>query len=178
MNMPKVLLNPRENILKEGKKVLIEKSYRSLNIRDIAKSCDIGIGTFYNYFKNKDELVIEIFMYDWNKIINSSKEMIDKNIDLKEKLRFIYTGMDEFLSNYMSVFYELTMVKGKDRKDHYHMDMIYEVVSEILCFHKSKGEIKNKLPVDKLCKLIVANMLSISREKFITFDELYESINI
>lgn len=176
--MPKILENPRERILEEGKRVLIESSYNDLNIRDIVKKCGIGIGTFYNYFKNKDELVTEIFMRDWKIIVSNAMNISKKDLCLKDKIYHIYIGIDDFLKNYMSIFYELTMIKGIDKKCTSHMDYIYREMEGILEFHKQKGDIKSELSLDKLARLIISNIITLSREKFLTFDELYESLNI
>ncbi|WP_242855580.1 TetR/AcrR family transcriptional regulator [Ruminiclostridium josui] len=73
--VPKIIENIKENLILEGRKTLIEKSYKELNIRDIAKTCGIGIGTFYNYFENKEKFVHEIFMDDWRKIIGLSESL-------------------------------------------------------------------------------------------------------
>ena len=70
--MPKIINNLREKLMVKGREILIFKGYNSLNIRDLVKECDIAIGTFYNYYKNKDEIVNAIIKADWEKIIAST----------------------------------------------------------------------------------------------------------
>lgn len=65
--MPKIINNLREKLMVKGREILIFKGYNSLNIRDLVKECDIAIGTFYNYYKNKDEIVNAIIKADWEK---------------------------------------------------------------------------------------------------------------
>ncbi|MBI2059286.1 MAG: TetR/AcrR family transcriptional regulator [Nitrospirae bacterium] len=50
----------RKEILDAARSVFSEKGYHETQIRDIIKKCGCGIGTFYQYFKNKDEIFLEI----------------------------------------------------------------------------------------------------------------------
>ena len=43
--MPKILESPREKILKEAKIELEKNGYKKLIMRELAKSCNIGLGT-------------------------------------------------------------------------------------------------------------------------------------
>lgn len=176
--MPKIIENIREKITEVGKNILLEKGYKELNIRDIAKECGIGVGTFYNYFKDKEELITKIFMNDWNKILNTIDAVIYSDMNLKDKLFIIYRGVDKFLGDYMVVFYQLTMIKDGHKQSKQHMELLFTKVEEILKFHKDKGEVKNNLDINKLAMLLVSNIISICRQPYITFDELYSSLNI
>lgn len=177
--MPRILENPKEKILQEGKAILIEKNYAALSIRDVAKAAGIGVGTFYNYFSNKDELTTSIFMSDWIKIsdeldiIASSEELT-----LRAKLECFYKGINEFLKNYMSIFYELTMVKGRDKKEDCHMEYIYETTKKILEFHINRGDLSIKIDINKYNKLVCQNIIMICREEYISFNELMDILEI
>ncbi len=39
-----------------------EKDFRKVSGREIAKACGVSIGTLYNYYKNVDELFLDIFI--------------------------------------------------------------------------------------------------------------------
>ncbi|SHE75786.1 TetR/AcrR family transcriptional regulator [Clostridium fallax] len=174
--MPKILPNIRENILEEGKKVLTNYGYDCLNIRTLAKNCNIGIGTFYNYFSNKDKLIIEIIRTDWakalipfNKIINSP------DYTLKYKLKIIYNDIDLFLNNYMTTF---LMLVSKGKKCSHNKEILYpvcEAINKTLIYHKNKGDINPSLTCDKLSKILLNNIIFIAKEKDITFEDLYNS---
>ncbi|MDU7254172.1 MAG: TetR/AcrR family transcriptional regulator, partial [Clostridium sp.] len=88
--MPKILKNIREKLLIEGRKILLEKNYEELNIRDVCKNCNIAIGTFYNYFSSKDHLVREIFASDWEKSIKIIEKIRLSDATLKEKIYNLY----------------------------------------------------------------------------------------
>lgn len=177
--MPRILENPKDKILQEGKKILIEKNYAALSIRDVAKASGIGVGTFYNYFSNKDELIESIFIADWVKISDKLDVIAcSEEFSLRHKLEYFYKGINEFLKNYMSIFYELTMVKGREKKEDCHMEHIYAATKNILEFHVNKGDLSIKIDIDKYNKLMCQNIIMICREEYISFDELMDIFEI
>ena len=51
----------RQHILEAAAKVFSEKGFRGSTIKAIAREADVADGTIYNYFKNKQALLIGIF---------------------------------------------------------------------------------------------------------------------
>lgn len=88
--MPKGFDNLKETIIQESRKLLSNKGYKDLNIREIAKNCDIASGTFYNYFSSKDDLILEIVREDWRQITDLIEDLKVTYEPCKEKFRKIY----------------------------------------------------------------------------------------
>ncbi len=63
----------RLKLIEAIRKLTAEKGVNAVTIRDIATEADIAMGSFYNYFKTKDELLNEALA----EIIFQSGEMID-----------------------------------------------------------------------------------------------------
>ena len=51
----------KRKILEHALVLFAEKGFKGTSINDIAKSAEISKGLAYNYFKNKDELMIAVF---------------------------------------------------------------------------------------------------------------------
>src|SRR5690606_6336556 len=49
------------SILEAAKKVFAQEGYHGASISKIAKEADIGDGTVYLYFKNKEDILIQLF---------------------------------------------------------------------------------------------------------------------
>lgn len=47
----------RDSLLKAMQVVVMEKGYEKTNINDVTESADVGLGTFYNYFESKAEIM-------------------------------------------------------------------------------------------------------------------------
>lgn len=177
--MPKIIEHVRESIIIKGRKILVESSYKELSIRQIAKSCHIATGTFYNYFNSKDDLVQVIFRDDWEKAMKTIEGLKDSSLDFKQRLRIVYDCLLDFLDKYISVFHEIATLIGYDRSQCLRESSnIYALMEEIICFERKKGNIKSKLSDEKLSNLILSNFFYLCKTKYITFEELYESFYI
>lgn len=176
--MPKIIENAKEKLILEGRKALLEKNYKELNIRDVAKSCNIAIGTFYNYFSNKEEFVSEIFRDDWRSTIGLADSLKASEEPLGEKIKKIYLSMQGFVDRYLTIFYEIAVLKGYERKRNYDMKDLYIKLEEILSIEKAKGNIKSNLELNKLTHFIISNLMYLSQNKYMSFDELYNHMNI
>lgn len=174
--MPKIIENIRETIINEGRKTLIDHNYKDLNIREIARNCGIGTGTFYNYFSSKRKLVVEVFTDDWLKTISLVEQIKFSDKTLYEKLFIIYTSMESFLERYISVFYEMASDEGPHNSEHSNYQEIYPKIQELLEYEKEKGNINSNLSMKKLSELIVSNFMYMSKTKYLTFEEFYHSL--
>ena len=54
-------INNKDKIMLAAKKRMDNKTFDSLTIRDICKEAEVSIGSFYHYFKTKDDLIIELY---------------------------------------------------------------------------------------------------------------------
>lgn len=173
--MPKIIENLKETILLEGKSQLLEFGYKNLNIRNITAACGIGTGTFYNYFKNKDMLVLSIFESDWNSICNSTHEFLYTEQSFREKLFLIYSYIGKLSKSYIAVLAEMSLYSV-----HIYniLTPIYSLLEELIAFHRIKGDISSQLSNKKLSKLITSNLLYLCSATNLSFDDLFDFINI
>ena len=112
--MPKNLGNIKEEIISVTRVMLEDKGYDKLNIRDVAGSCNIGIGTFYNYFKSKHEILSEIIRSDWKEILDDIDKGTESQGDATDKLLFIYSEINKFMKKtHGSGFEEFSNDAGK-----------------------------------------------------------------
>jgi AcrR family transcriptional regulator len=146
----------------------------------MAKSCNIGTGTFYNYFSTKEALVAEIFREDWKKVSTLVDELKLTEEPCKEKIRKIYISIGMFVSSYISIFYEMATLSGNGHrcKEANRYDVLYTKISELLDIEKSKGNVISTLSSYKLAELIISNLVYLNKNKFISFDELYDNFKI
>ena len=55
--MPKIIENLEKRLIAEAKRQIAESGYGATTIRSVAKGCNVGVGTVYNYFPSKDALI-------------------------------------------------------------------------------------------------------------------------
>lgn len=133
MRMSHKIDDARERLLSEGKSMLVEYGFDQLNIRKLAKSCDIAIGTFYNNFSSKEEFTVEILRVDWERILYSIDEAAAMQKPFKRKLERIYSSVNEFFHNYKNVFIEMLMKSIPAKNDDVETKMTFCNKLSALC---------------------------------------------
>jgi TetR/AcrR family fatty acid metabolism transcriptional regulator len=70
----------KKQIIETGKKLFAQNGYYGTHVESILREASIGKGTFYLYFKNKEDLFITIlsdFLDEWEKGLKASLEGLD-----------------------------------------------------------------------------------------------------
>lgn len=69
--MPKIIENLESRLIEEVKKQLDESGYDAITIRSVASACGVGVGTVYNYFPSKEDLIAKHLLDDWKQCIDA-----------------------------------------------------------------------------------------------------------
>ncbi len=67
--MPKIIENLEPRLLSEAQHQIESHGYSAMTIRSVASACGVGIGTVYNYFQSKDDLIATYMLRDWTQCI-------------------------------------------------------------------------------------------------------------
>lgn len=102
--MPKILENVKENLLQEAKRQVFEIGYSSVTIRSVASACGIGVGTVYNYFESKDELIAGFMLEDWGECLRAIDEKCIASERIEPVLRCIFDELRAFADKYAVLF--------------------------------------------------------------------------
>lgn len=79
-------VNYRQKILDAATKVFAKKGYQCATMIDVAKAAKVGIGTLYNYFKNKDELLINSADQTIKAELDKIRKICDSKTDPMDKM--------------------------------------------------------------------------------------------
>lgn len=110
--MPKIIENARGLLIDEAKRQIEQDGYDSVTIRGIARGCNLGLGTFYNYFKSKDMLIATFLLEDWQKRM---EYITKKHIDEKDPMvvvRTLYDEISDFIKAYENIFTSPSAIKS------------------------------------------------------------------
>ena len=55
------MVDKKQLIIKEAVNLFATKGYHTTSVQEIAERCHIAKGSFYNYFKSKEELLLSCF---------------------------------------------------------------------------------------------------------------------
>ena len=92
----------RRKIVAAAKKLITEKGFESVAIEDIAKGAGVSTGSFYTYFKKKEDVIEELNQADFFVLAKTVNEIKDKN--LNERLKYYFR---EFLAEIERVGIEI-----------------------------------------------------------------------
>ncbi|WP_068268928.1 TetR/AcrR family transcriptional regulator [Caviibacter abscessus] len=88
--MKKNLEQKKRNVLEKSAKLFYYQGYVNTGINEILKECKIPKGSFYYYFKNKDDLLMQIIDYHTDNLILFFDKVVD---DLSMvKLKTFFSG--------------------------------------------------------------------------------------
>jgi len=79
--------NKEKDIIESAIKIFAEKGFHNSKISDIAKDANVATGSVYRYFKNKEDIIINIFENLWKKLFAEIKVMTkNKKLSPIEKI--------------------------------------------------------------------------------------------
>ncbi|WP_312694467.1 TetR/AcrR family transcriptional regulator [Caproiciproducens sp.] len=93
------VITSKEAILTASRKIAIEKGLYSINMREVAKVCGVALGSVYNYFPSKADLVTATTEDIWKSIfgMNDHCESHGSFVDCVQWLfNSVYDGTSEY----------------------------------------------------------------------------------
>ncbi len=93
----------KEKIIKESRDLVAEEGLNALSIRKLAKRCNVAVGSIYNYFSSKDELMISTIEIVWEDIFKID-DYIEEYDDFIKYLSEIFTHLCEGIEKYPNFF--------------------------------------------------------------------------
>lgn len=143
----KVAEETKARIRKAAVEVISREGFFNTRMQDIADQAVLAVGTIYNYFSSKDEVLSYIFKTEMQRRIKIMSELKEKDLSTKEFLR-------QFLNKHFAVLIEnphlgRVLVREKDfskgkKKGEIkeHMDSLIKILENLFAEGVKKGEIK------------------------------------
>lgn len=153
----------RNKIIEAAKVLIARKGFDATSIDDIVKEAGVSTGSFYTYFKKKEDVVEELNRTDFYRLAEIVNGMQDK--DILERLRYYCrnflgdiekTGIEicrQWVRNNLS---PANMLFDGEKMTKYKYD--YRAMQSVLEEAVKRGELREDLPVDDLALLINAQL--------------------
>ncbi len=110
--MPKIIENLESRLLEEAKKQIEEAGYGAMTIRSVAKSCGVGVGTVYNYFSSKEELIATLLLGDWNRCVTAINTVSTYSDSPRPVVLCIYDQLISFARRNAAIFRDEAAAAG------------------------------------------------------------------
>ena len=152
----------RNKLLKTAENLLKTNGFNALSVEDITNTAGVAKGTFYVYFKHKEDIISEICRGYFKEIENKINEMENSNII--EKLTLYFSDFMEAVELYginicrewvRSAIDPKTALDNKVlSKWKYDTDMLTNILNKSI---KNK-ELKKGTPVELLVHIIISQL--------------------
>ena len=194
----------RQAILKAAADVFSKKGYIETSIKDITNEASISVGSFYSYFNNKEEILLQIFDEISNMSMNaaseSSKALKDNVIEQfttsmtsaiciyaknKEFAKILFVksmGINELFENKRTEILDRTTIYLKKLLEHLNTKHLCGIdnieISSVLITHSIFGVITNWLDERLKCNIKdIISSLCAYHLKALNIDYTAENIN-
>ena len=151
----------KDLLLQAAKGIVQKDGMEKLNIRAISKECGISVGTVYNYFPSKADLIFAMVEDFWKNVFHSQTYDIRDNISFPELFGRVYQSLfqniKQFQQEFLSQMVELTGEEKRKGKN----------IEEIYFKHIKEGFLRGLEVDDKVKEGIFDE--NFTKEKFLSF---------
>lgn len=102
--MPKIIKDLQVRLIQEARQQIEANGYSATTIRSVAKGCGVGVGTVYNYFPSKDDLIATYMLEDWNKCVTAIYAVSTYSEDPLPVVRCIWDQLRSFARLHSTIF--------------------------------------------------------------------------
>ncbi|MGM0502369.1 MAG: TetR/AcrR family transcriptional regulator [Bacillota bacterium] len=140
-------MDKKELLREKAVDVFAQEGYHDTKVKMIAEESGVAVGTVYNYFSNKREILNYIFAVELDNKINFLTKVKKKDISLKDKLIMFLNHQFKHLEENPHL---ATVLIQEIRMPHKHsleavegfLNKLPEVFAEMIDEAKEKGEIR------------------------------------
>ncbi len=168
MTLARVIENPKQLILSHAKEILYNQGYQKLSMRALSKACGIALGTIYNYYPNKKDLVFEMMTDYWQCYLDTVAEIIAADADIYTKLNRVFNELEIFISNFRQywltpeLYGDEDYVNGGLQQDHRFIDKLIDLIAaELTRAATDDNAIQIRLEARETANLIIMNFITI-----------------
>lgn len=106
----------KEDILSVSKKIVADQGIQEINMRNVAKQCNVAVGSVYNYFPSKNDLMIATIDAIWKEIIQSISDC-NLSFGFLENIENLFNAVKSGGEKYPLFFSIHSMSIAKSGKD-------------------------------------------------------------
>lgn len=139
-------------------KLFLEKGFENITIAEITENADIGIGTFYNYFQSKEDLLHYVLTQKLNEVKSSLEEVSQSSITPQDKIyQIVVIGgkLNEDNQQFLSL-----CINHLKLKEPPHDSQFKDILVNIIQEGQKNGDFKEDIPVEVIIEMFVALMIS------------------
>ncbi|MGN0298553.1 MAG: TetR/AcrR family transcriptional regulator [Lachnospiraceae bacterium] len=117
------MITSKETILNTSRQLIKEQGWAAINIRSVAAACGVSVGSIYNYFNSKSDLIAATIESVWCDIFHFQKQGADF-VNFSDCVQWIFNCMKKGGEKYPGFFTLHSMsFLGEDRVNGHQLMM-------------------------------------------------------
>lgn len=133
--MPKIIKNLENRLLEEARRQIDKNGYSGMTMRSVADACGVGVGTVYNYFPSKDELLANYMLSDWQRCISDINAVSTYSDQAAPVLRCIYDQLLSYAEQHQGVLRDKAAARGfADTFARFHLRLRQQLAAPLCKF--------------------------------------------
>mgnify|MGYP002799795734 FL=1 len=143
----------REKLLEEGGRLIAERGLSGISVEDITAACGVAKGTFYTYFKNKEEIVGALAEKMFGEVLEGAKAQPG---GAAEKIARYLCGFSGWIerSGLRLAQEWVRSVTDPARADPSKLEKDLADMNELLSFCAERGLLREDMPLRALARTL------------------------
>ncbi|MDD4402054.1 MAG: TetR/AcrR family transcriptional regulator [Desulfitobacteriaceae bacterium] len=171
--IPKTIKDPMVLIQNQARDILYNEGYKDFSIRKIAKASGVSVGTIYNYFSTKEELLVCLMMEYWEKYYDGLEQIDREEKGIFVKIQRMSEELNAFVRTFQQVWLDFnekgiskSIQQNRQEEKNYFTRLICKV-EKMLSREPTILQRLNDLNLDvnEIAHLIVMNLVMIAQFK-------------
>lgn len=150
----------RKAILAAAVEQFSHKGFKETSVADIMNAADLGIGTFYNYFQSKEEILVQLMQEMVREVAETIRELQIANRPTRELLesgcRITAKFLDEnryVLPLFLSAADKAGLPEGSEKESKVPSPGFKILFERILREGQERGEVRDDLPPELIAEM-------------------------
>jgi len=144
----------REKILNSAAQEFKSRGFLNTSISNIMQTADLGVGTFYNYFESKDEVLTELAKNLLAQIESKIHKKVQENFSSLELLEFACEKTARLIEENKFILPLLdTAAKNSDKPKNISSPGFKKIFDEIILLGQEREEIRRDIPADLIAEM-------------------------
>ena len=151
-------LQARQAILDAAAKVFKSRGFMNTSVSDIMRESNLGVGTFYNYFGSKEEILMELVKDLFTQVEKSLSARAENKLTSLELLEMCCMNTAKLIDENRFILPLFTSAGVHSDKPEHMPDNVSPkfktIFEEIIQRGQESGEIRNDIPVDLISEML------------------------
>lgn len=165
-----------EAIRVASQEIISEKGIDKLTIREICKRANVSIGTFYNYFSSKEDLILHRYKSIDDYFTKIEKQLLKNNEEWINLCQFA-KSYGYFVEKYASIEFSRKILQARltiERDAVLDIERpIYKILTAIFKNGQDKGVFRKDLSSEEMCNMTLLLLRGYHYEYVLRMNESY-----